>query len=158
MGEGFVINMETKRGQPGRYRLSGQSMDEAPMRPELPLLTKPVQPCNRPQKAEIDQEDSGCKPGCTGYATAFATANPMGGNGKSPPVARLQGFHAPTEEDLEIPDLRRRCAHCGGGPESGNPVNRVVAPDGQTLVPVHRACSEAWMKEAEGGDINEEPA
>jgi hypothetical protein len=103
MGEGFVVNMETKRGQPGRYRLSGQSMDEILMLPELPFSQKPVQPCNRTQKAEIDQEDSGCKPGCTGNATALATANPMGANGKSPPVARLQGFHAPTEEDLEIP-------------------------------------------------------
>jgi len=67
-----------------------------------------------------------------------------GGNGKSP-------LEAPIEDDLEIPDSLRRCAHCGGGPEPGNPVNKVVAPDGEELVPVHRLCAEEWMKiELEG--------
>ena len=38
------------------------------------------------------------------------------------------------------------CAHCGGTAESDNPVNQTVTPDGESLIPVHRHCSEEWIR------------
>src|SRR5262249_12841566 len=131
-------------------RLTGQSIQQSDMLPAVGELNH-MPPCHRTPKAEADQEDDGGKTDGNGLATVLATANPMNGKGDQPPVAGWQAFRAPIEEDLGMPDSLRRCAHCGAGPEPGNPVNNVVAPGGEKLVPVHRNCAESWMKiELEG--------
>jgi hypothetical protein len=107
--EGLIVNIETRRGQPGRYRFSGQEIEEADILPDVSILRKSMQPCNRTPKAESKQDDNGCKPpcnrsatdahpkqpvdaGCKPVADPLATAKSMSGKMKSPPVARLHEF------------------------------------------------------------------
>jgi hypothetical protein len=114
--EGFIVNLETRRGQPGRYRVTSQEVELEDLLPSPEALADPylygddatVQSarqvpendqqigclgnCNRLQPAE--SPDPGCVPG----ASPHATANHRKDNGKAPSVARLQGFHGGEEE------------------------------------------------------------
>jgi hypothetical protein len=65
MNRGFVFNMETRKGQPGKYRLTDQEVEAASLLPSVeeirayessPPATppKPAQPRNR---SEFDDED-----------------------------------------------------------------------------------------------------
>jgi hypothetical protein len=74
--EGYVVNIEERRGRPGRYKPSPTAPDNEHLLPTAgdlhaavyPPSEKPsdsVQPCNQDQKAEEQQEVSGCAPGCT---------------------------------------------------------------------------------------------
>jgi hypothetical protein len=116
--EGFVFNLEQRKGMPGKYRATAQRKGEAvailPATDKLreaiantssstPL--KSVQPCNREEKTDSPQDNNGCMDGCSQVdngcaidggcnepATAYATVKPLDVNGKSLPVVRLQGF------------------------------------------------------------------
>ena len=107
--EGYVVNLETRRGQRGRYRLTEQKM-EAPetvkMLPEPQTLVQSTQPCNRTPEAEEIQEDIGCKPPrnhsqppevskarLQAIAKPNATVNTRNNIEKTLPVARLHGLH-----------------------------------------------------------------
>jgi hypothetical protein len=79
--EGHLVNLETRRGQPGRYVVSTTPPDAAQLLPTvkelheavyppLPPPPNPVPPCHRSRKAEQEQEDSGGKTIATGLATA----------------------------------------------------------------------------------------
>jgi hypothetical protein len=95
--EGFIVNLEERKGMTGKYRATGHKVELVNILPTatdlaeqfnsgcLPL--KPAQPCNRDEIAETSQADNGCKP-----QTGLATDKPLNSNGKSPPVARLRGF------------------------------------------------------------------
>jgi hypothetical protein len=123
--EGFIINLEVRKGMPGKYRATGQTVEPVDILPATAELAecyangcsvpapdtpkKPVQPCNRDEIAEAVLGDNGCKEplqpvapdatrvpdrlrGCDRLQTPLATDNPLNGNGKSPPVARLHDF------------------------------------------------------------------
>ena len=56
--------METRRGQPGRYRVTGQKVEIAEMLPP-PESLQPVQPRNRTRNRQVFETLSDCTAGCT---------------------------------------------------------------------------------------------
>lgn len=79
--KGYVVNLETRKGQSGRYRVTDQEIEPEPLLPSgeaLAAAMQPVQPCNRKAKAKADQERAGCSTGCTvaSDSDAHATAQP----------------------------------------------------------------------------------
>jgi hypothetical protein len=135
--EGFIRNLEVRRGQPGRYRATGQEVEAAVILPspaELEAsppapLSKMGQPCNRTEKVEYSEEDDGCKAdcnrahppappepvadGCRAVATPFATAKSLNDTGELLPVARLPE-NLKEAEGMSAED-DRVCAQCGAG-------------------------------------------
>jgi len=145
--EGFVVNLEQRRGMPGKYRATGQKVESVNI---LPLATdlaeqfknspspntpqKPMPPRHREEKTDISLGDNGGndggKPvdGGNPVANGLATVKPLDANTETLPVAGCQHFSGETErdrndDDLTIPkSLDRRgevCAECGqpGGVE-----------------------------------------
>ena len=48
MNKGFIVNLETRRGQPGRYRLTDQKIEAEELLPSPEALGQgPRNPCNR---------------------------------------------------------------------------------------------------------------
>jgi hypothetical protein len=115
--QGFVVNLETRRGQPGRYRLTGQEVEFEELLPPPGALVDPYfcgtdatrQPAR--QAPEIEKE-SGCiadcnqlppaepvSTDCASLATPHAIANTRKDNGKKPPVVRLHGFSGGEQEE-----------------------------------------------------------
>jgi hypothetical protein len=100
--EGYVRNLEKRRGQPGSYRLTGQKVEVAEMLPAWEVV-KSAQPCNRSNNRQVFETLSGCASGCT---SAAVDSNSQGDND---PFASLK------DESLipELPDFldrRRRVA------------------------------------------------
>jgi hypothetical protein len=61
MEKDYVVNLETRRGQPGRYRLTEQEIKAEELLPsseDLSGATQPVQPCNPERKTKAEQEDN----------------------------------------------------------------------------------------------------
>ena len=135
----YIVNLESRKGMPGKYRATGQKVEPVNILPITAALReafddacgsplqKPAPPCHRDEIAETFQEDNGGKPplpplatdttdgaaGGTGgsrWQTGLATDMSLDGNEKSPPVARWQRFSGGT-------DAR---AHGGSG---GKPAN-----------------------------------
>lgn len=118
--EGFVVNLEARRGQPGRYRRTTQKIEPMELLPPAEALTpsKTAQPCNPTGIAQFGQRDSGCTAGCTGVATAspvadtrnpvataHATAKQLTNNGKEAPVARLHAdLGGDSDDDDDAPE------------------------------------------------------
>jgi hypothetical protein len=120
--DGFIVNLETRRGQPGRWRVIAEQADAAEgvmlPRPEAlaskfySTLTPPPKPCHHTEKGKDNQSDNGGKNGgdaschrpvvdepsvadepvASPETTAHATANQLEINGKEPPVARFHGW------------------------------------------------------------------
>ena len=72
MSEGFLLNLETRRGQPGRYRCTGQKIEPVEILPPpeaiaeaLEEVMQPVQPRNRTDNRQVFEELSDCASGCT---------------------------------------------------------------------------------------------
>jgi hypothetical protein len=86
--EDFVVNLEQRKGMPGKYRATGQKVEPVNILPIAAELaerfedtqmrvyppSKSAKPCNRDGIAEISQSDNGCKdrlqPGATGATAA----------------------------------------------------------------------------------------
>ena len=169
--DGYVCNLEQRRGMPGKYRTTGQKAEPVAILPpasklaekyntqsSLSHLPKPAQPCNREGIAETSQADIGCKlhlqpetteqpvtpdglHGCSRLQTALATDSPLDGNGKSPPVARLHEFPGDTPPE-NFPPV---CVHCGGPATADAPV-RLCTVEGEEHL-LHRACQAEWLSE-----------
>jgi len=135
--EGFVVNLEQRKGMPGKYRATPQRVEPVVILPDAATLSerfrkthpadtplKSTQPCNREEKADVIQVDNGCTDGCnpiderlqpassvaagcSTVARPFATVKPLNGEQKSLPVARLQCFSR-GYDDLDIPAILRR--------------------------------------------------
>src|SRR5262249_36517604 len=126
--EGFVINLEVRKGMQGKYRATQQEVELLSVLPSAEELrekheehicrhtpSESTQPCNREEKTLTDDEDDGCTDGCNPVARPLATVKPLKEAEKSVPVARL---HANPEGyeisgDLSIPSCLRRCEQCG---------------------------------------------
>lgn len=129
INKGYVVNLETKRGQPGRYRLTDQEIEPEPLLPSAEALKgamQPVQPRNRTDNRQVFEDVSDCATGCT---VAPVASPPKGdGDGKvipfpadtgvsdADPFAPLQdpryGLQPSPDtdlwENLELPDSLNR--------------------------------------------------
>lgn len=63
--EGFVVNLETRRGQPGRYRLTGQKVEAVEMLPAPAAILERLPPCHRTGKGQVFEIHSGVATGGT---------------------------------------------------------------------------------------------
>ena len=69
--EGFIVNLETRRGQPGRYRATGQKIEAVELLPLPEALEAqgeglpPVPPCHPTENAQVFEIVSGCATGGT---------------------------------------------------------------------------------------------
>jgi hypothetical protein len=127
--EGCIVNLEQRKGMPGKYRVAGQKpepIDVLPVAarlserfnetqsPDTPL--KSAQPCNREEIAEASLVDNGCTDDCNpvadcaepvarlrAVASDLATVKPLDGNGNALPVARLHGFSGGVDSVAHAP-------------------------------------------------------
>jgi hypothetical protein len=136
--EGFVVNLEQRKGMRGRYRTTPQKVEPVAILPTTAALQerfpsdtplKPVPSCHRDGVADISQKNNGgtvggrpvaAEPepdnGCNRLATALATVKPLSREGESLPVAGWQansGRYAVENgsgagDDLSIPPYLRR--------------------------------------------------
>jgi hypothetical protein len=168
--EGFVINLEVRRGMPGKYRATPQTIEALAILPTPERLRQaventhvsvtppePVPPCHRDEKADTVQDDNGGKDGGKPVvgggkpvvdgkpvANDLATVKPLDTNVKSSPVAGWQRFSGETGGTVEKEsDDFKICAYCGkpGGTE-------VWYGDRQAFV--HPHCRQAWIAAQDG--------
>jgi hypothetical protein len=151
----YIVNLEQRKGMPGKYRAGGQKVETVNILPVAADLAdkyssssphtplKSVPPCHREEKPLTDHQDNGGrpvadgKPGGTGgtpVANPLATVKSLDGNGESPPVARWQAFSGGYGEDngtgagddLSIPLFLQRATAEELAAE-GEPPGRMVA-------------------------------
>jgi hypothetical protein len=96
--KGYVVNLETRRGQPGRYRLTEQEVEALALMPAPEALSggsKTAQPRNPRSKDKQDQKDDGC--------TDARNRDAIGARGASgcEPVARPHATVKPLEKYKE---------------------------------------------------------
>jgi hypothetical protein len=121
--EGFVVNLERRKGMPGKYRVTSQNVEHVNILPDAATLIerftdtppKSVPPCHRDEKAEVDLGDNGGKAGgipvaggnqWQPMANGVATHKSGDINGKSSPVARWRHFSGGTETEVyDCPDI-----------------------------------------------------
>jgi hypothetical protein len=68
MNKGFVINLETRKGQPGGYRVTNQEIEAEELLPSPEALREALQvaqPCNRTRNRQVFETLSDCTAGCT---------------------------------------------------------------------------------------------
>jgi len=105
----LVVNLEDRRGQPGRYRPAEAIPEAVDILPDPSILVQPAQPCDRIGKAQADQSTNGCTNGCTPDATDDATAKSLTENDKTSPVAglqRLQGVDEGCDSEDPFAELK----------------------------------------------------
>jgi hypothetical protein len=108
--KGFVVNLEMRHRQPGRYRLTNQEVEAELLLPAPEAIaecvasggSKTAHTCIRTQNDEARQVDNVCTDGCIRdandeteckpYAQPHAYANHLDNNEKSHPYARMHGF------------------------------------------------------------------
>ena len=74
---GFITNLETRKGRPGRYRTTDELIEVEQMLPTSEALKvwfpagplQPLQPATKRENGVAVQGDSGCNSGCTPLAT-----------------------------------------------------------------------------------------
>jgi hypothetical protein len=158
MRKGYVVNMETRHRQPGRYRVTAQGVEKEPLLPSTEKIRaqegpKSTHTCIRPPKDVENQEGNVCKPDlhtqpvcmhtdpvCEPYANDLAYANPVENNEESLPYARMHENQGGERAFL--------CARCGGEDDLGNPVWFEAALG----VHLHAKCREGYEPEKEVED------
>ena len=68
MNKGYVANLETRRGQPGKYRVTDQEIIPEPLLPSAEAIRgamQPAQPRNRTRNHQVFERLSDCTTGCT---------------------------------------------------------------------------------------------
>ena len=166
--EGFVVNLEQRRGMPGKYRVTSQNVEPVNILPDAATLlehfsdisltdTSPesVPPCHREGKAEVVPGDNGGKTGgkpvdggngWQSVANDLATDKSQSSNEKSSPVARWQsfsgGYGEEKRDDFEdIPAfLDRRHEVCAHCGEPGGSEWNYLG----TKVRLHERCEDGW--------------
>jgi hypothetical protein len=116
--KGFIVNLETRRGQPGRYRVTNQEIEAEDLLPSIEALEEalqPVQPRNRTCNRQPFERLSDCATGCTvapiapdgdvEFEERAAILEFDGGLSRSEAEAR-----AAEELDLSNPDFLRRAS------------------------------------------------
>jgi hypothetical protein len=126
--KGYIVNLETRRGQPGRYRVTSQEIEAEELLPSLEALERamqPAQPRNPTPKLKVDQganrlherlrgpcnpieADTDCNPHATGHATGqdFESKQELATGCTVAPVA--------SDEETEFEE-RAACLEYDGG-------------------------------------------
>jgi predicted transcriptional regulator len=118
---GFIVNLETRKGRPGRYQLTGESVDVEDMLPSPEMLEKhmraqwgpkTVHTCTPSEYIVEIQGDKMCKPPCTSPTQANG-----GARGVQALVHTLNHWET-TENNEGVQVCRysggdRACVHCG---------------------------------------------
>lgn len=162
--DGYVCNLEQRRRMPGKYRTTGQKIEPVailPLTDDLAERRAPYTPqksthsCIRDEISDTSQSDTVCKEGmhtnangdtvCEGMhtnANGLAYDNPVNGNGKSPPYARVHDFSGGSGARATegYPPV---CQHCGSVSTPINPVS-TCAVQGETHL-LHKACWIDWL-------------
>ena len=172
--DGYIVNLEQRRGMPGKYRATGQKVEPINILPVTTDLAdayapytpqKSVQSCNRDEIAETVLGDIDCSTDCNPIADCPAVpsrlsdckpiasgstiGNALDGNGKSPPIVGLQRFSGGTEEEETYPPV---CAHCGETQDQpDDPVQQCWVNGDQHWL--HRDCRGDWL--ARQGETHE---
>jgi hypothetical protein len=160
--EGFIVNLEQRKGMPGKYRVAAQPPEPLTILPRVPELAeqfytrsslsplKPVQPCNRDQIAEGPLADNGCTDDCVPDANDcipvahdLATDKSPNGNGNSPPVARMHDFSG----DRGTHTNGAVCQRCGASETTDSPI-QLSAINGEQFL-LHRRCQADWLNETD---------
>lgn len=109
------MNLETRRGQPGRYRLTGQKVEPEEVMPLPDTLLPPVPPCHRSPNSQVIEIHSGVATGGTVAAVAdlsvefeelAATLEYDGGLDRQ--VAEAEAYAAVFPDIGDIPDFLDR--------------------------------------------------
>jgi hypothetical protein len=167
--EGFVVNLEVRRGMPGKYRATGQTIEPVNILPVTAELAeryasqKPVPPCHREEITDIPQEDNGGKhggkpvaggaAGGTGgnpVANGFATVKSFDDNEESLPVAGWHDFLEETQGSAG--DDQHRYAD-GAGDMDGMDESGDRTTQAGTLTDVEAAYQELQTREAAADDL-----
>jgi hypothetical protein len=123
MNKGFVVNLETRHRQPGRYRLTDQEVEAEPLLPSPEAIAecaasggpKMAQTPKRTQNDEAQQGDNACTDDCkrdanadavcandeavcNPHANAHENAKAVKNKEKRPPFTRLHGFQGGERE------------------------------------------------------------
>jgi hypothetical protein len=146
--DGYITNLEQRQRMPGKYRVTGQKIEPVAILPTTTALAdtyasqphvKSVHSCNRDEIAQISLSDNECKDECTrvrecsSVQTGLALDNPLDGNGKSPPVARVHDFSG----EVLV------CEHCGAPATPTSPV-QLCGFDGEQYL-LHPNCQADWL-------------
>jgi hypothetical protein len=159
--EGLIVNLELRKGLPGKYRVAEQVVEPEPKidilpEPEeleahtrKPPPQKPVQPCNRDEIANTPQGDNGCIDGCNHgcnpkternpSATGSATVKSMNGQEKSLPVAGLQSFSGGTGVCASM-----LCIECGDPIRPGCETTVRSTSTGEIAWVHNTVCFDRW--------------
>jgi hypothetical protein len=164
-GEGYLINLEQRRGMPGKYRVGDEEIQPVAVLPtEAELrdararsLAEIAKTCNRDEIPQTFQVDTGCKgdlqPGSTAQPlpdrrnrlqTRLATDKPLNHREESLPVARSHDFGDPLGARAANGEV---CGQCGRSGADGDPL--LPVEDGETTdLYLHRACIGDWRDKA----------
>jgi hypothetical protein len=169
--EGYVVNLEVRKGMQGKYRATQQEVELLSILPSAEELrekhekhacrhTPPerTQPCNRQEKPLTDDEDDGCTDGCNPVASdgdglhgcnrvasPFATVKSMNDEEESAPVARLHENPGETERFSAPPPPEPAPNRLGSDPSSASDKSKVVdgdIPDDDDMPPFLRRCEQ----------------
>lgn len=168
VGEGYINNLEVRRGQPGRYRVSGQKVEAAVLLPEVSDLTAAhadtptpprggsktgatAQPVTYPSEV-IDEN------GCAGVRNRHATGQPKDATGSPEedarnPDATGRATVNPMNDNENSPPVARLRGFSGGGGEGvgicahcGQPGDLMPTSfSGSRTVHLHRHCFNPYQ-------------
>ena len=132
--KGFIVNLETRHRQPGRYRVTNQEVEIEELLPSPTALAAECTPLAIDAHAQSARQtfENKEKNDCTADCKPHAIAKPLTDIEKVPPIARLHGLHGGIGEE------RARCPQCG------EPGKLVEASDGTHTAWLHRECLDAW--------------
>jgi hypothetical protein len=169
--EGFVVNLEQRKGMPGKYR----EVEQENVKPVVILPTveevhkglssgsiapETVQPCNRDGSPHSNQEDDGCKDGCKsvdGCATETIDANGAGAtcNRHATADATVKSL-SDKAESLPVAGLQAfsresangpTCAQCHAGTPDDPPTVRLMNGKGEAVWLHAGPCRQFWIEE-----------
>jgi hypothetical protein len=174
--EGFVLNLEHRKGMPGKYRVTPQKVEPVNILPDATTLNERVRdtrsadtspksapPCHPGGKAGVDQRPvasrwwpvarSGNRWQVALPPVSFRTGmrNRRRWHGGSVFQAGSAAATEPPHDDLTIPEFLSRlhevCAQCGAGRPDDPPTVAVTAKNGRTVYVHERGCLRFWKKD-----------
>jgi 5S rRNA maturation endonuclease (ribonuclease M5) len=171
----FVTNLETRRRQPGRYRLTDQEIKAEPLLPSGEILSgamQSVQSCNRTQKDEGKQDDNRLRADCmtppfeTQSVASTANTEPIACKRDPHAIGHAIANHYEIVEEMpsdctiapiaspqvEISLSTPVCVQCG---DAGGVNPQPWDVDG-VAVHLHAGCESDWLEDHGAGRAAEE--
>jgi hypothetical protein len=115
MNKGYVVNLETRKGHAGKYRVTDQEVVPEPLLPSAEALkgaTQPVKPRNRTNNRQVFEELNDCATGCTvaPVASGGHQIEPDLEDDDYPEPGSFEPEDDAPANDLHIPECLRRRA------------------------------------------------